>query len=68
MNPKKLILAALLSTAIALPAIASDLNQSNDSTANLQDHDTLQEKSGSSTKSSGDCWVYIPGFGWIYIC
>jgi hypothetical protein len=67
MNPKKLILTALLSTAMALPVIASDLNQNSDSAPAMQDRDTLQAKSG-STKSSGTCWIYVPGFGWIFIC
>lgn len=66
MNLKQLALTAALSTAIALPAFATELDQSTDSA--LQDHNTLQAKSEAGTKSSGTCWIYLPGFGWIYIC
>ncbi len=66
MNLKKIILTALLSAVIALPAIATELDS--DSTPALQDRDNIQAKQGSSTKSSGDCWIYFPGFGWIFIC
>ncbi len=61
---KHILFTALVSAAVALPGLAAAADHSGAPALTTQQSDSL----ANAASTNNSCWVYIPGFGWIFVC